>query len=521
MALFHPYRPGDKVVGDMKSVFRDNSASPGTCRNAQRAPQPAPTVLTHTSRCPSCEITNHTHGTPPPSVCPYCRHALVQDVLPQPLADAIPPPPDEEVAARRHALYHRPHAALVTSIALTALFLLAWAVFVQLRSMENYFYQPFVSIYSAMAGLFVISRFLFAAFYHAPADSGFEPTVTVLVPCFNEGSAIRTTIERIFASRYNLEKLEVVCVNDGSSDDSLKHMLAAQTRHPNLVVVNFEHNRGLCHAWGIGTFLARGEFMVCVDSDTFVFPGSLNKLVQGFVDPTVGGISGHCDIENANVNLLTRLQDVRYYFSYKIMKAAESVFGTVSCLPGCYSAYRRTCVLAVMDKWLNATVLGEHGNFADDRSLTNQILKDYKIIYDDEALATTICPEGWKQYTRQQARWMRSYLREIWKTGKFIWRKHPVPALSWYAMMWMPIVEPFVMLQALVIAPIQAGAITPSYTVGVLCITAVWSLHFWATTGRKWWWAGFAFTLSYIVFYSWQLYWALFTLKGKKWGTRG
>ena len=40
-----------------------------------------------------------------------------------------------------------------------------------------------------------------------------------------------------------------------------------------------------------------------------------------------------------------------------------------------------------MDAWINATVMGEHGNFADDRSLTNRILKNYKIIYDDEALA--------------------------------------------------------------------------------------------------------------------------------------
>ncbi|MBR3086435.1 MAG: glycosyltransferase [Kiritimatiellae bacterium] len=715
MAIFVPYKPPaakrQNPATEQMQGAAPQQAQPPAARHARHAHGPAETVLAHWSRCPHCYISISTVGTEPPSVCPYCNRALDQTEETRPLAEEVAPPSEEEVKRRIGNIYHRPHLIVAGIIGAIATLILGWAVTEQLRSISGFWYKEFlVASYSIVAGLFVLTRFIFAAFYRAPRDVGFEPTVTVLVPCFNEGEAIRKTIERIFSSGYPEEKLEVVCVNDGSKDDSLAHMLAAQTRHPHLVVVNFEKNRGLCHGWGVGTFLARGEFMVCVDSDTFVFPGSLHKLMQGFVDPSVGGISGHCDIENADVNTLTRLQDVRYYFSYKIMKAAESIFGVVSCLPGCFSAYRRTCVLAVMDKWINATVWGEHGNFADDRSLTNQILRDYKIIYDDEALATTICPETWRQYIRQQARWERSYLREIWKTGKFIWRKHPVPALSWYAMMWMPLVEPFVMLEALIVIPVKAylsapkiyssnlaswaagkaaaiqngvsfsggfmssvadklgysilraavswetivasalllatfiqfrrenrnparsriaGAILASlcfaafafraagilsdipmlmstvtyeyiatimmsstalgallaiagvaaafvetfhgtrrktgwgltflyilffiwkvaavmppnlapgnvsmplyafseamliprtFMIGVMSITAVWSLHFLATTGRRWWKAGFAFTLSYILFFSWQIYWALYTIRGKAWGTRG
>ncbi len=488
---------------------------------SQEASEDLSVIRGRRCRCDDCALSVHVIATPAPTVCPYCQKLLSHEATALRLATETPVPTAEEVRYRLGKLYARPPKLLVLLIGFTAMLLLGWAVVLQVRSAENYWYQPMVSIYSLFAGLFVVSRFIIAAFYVSPKDVGYEPSVTVLVPCMNEGGVIRQTIERIFSAGYPLDKLEVVCVNDGSTDNTLTEMLAAQTRHPRLVVVDFEKNRGLCHAWGVSTLIARGEFMVCVDSDTFIFPGSLLKLMQGFVDPTVGGISGHCDVENANVNMLTRMQDVRYYFSYKIMKAAESVFGTVSCLPGCFSAYRRVCVLDVLGRWLNATVLGEHGNFADDRSLTNKILKDYKILYDDEALATTIAPEDWRQYTRQQARWMRSYLREIVKTGRFMWRKHPIPALSWYAMMWMPIFEPFVMLQALVIGPILAGHITASYTIGVVAITLVWSLHFWASTGRRWWWAGLLFTMSYVGFYSWQIYWALMTLRGKKWGTRG
>ena len=482
---------------------------------------PADVVHGSRLRCASCAISVHVMATPAPSVCPYCKRKLDRTQTSLPVAEPFPAPGAAEVEARIGKLYSRPNLVLALLIGAVALLLLAWAVFLQLRNADNYYYQPLVSIYSLLAGTFVVSRFLFAAFYSPPPDAGYTPAVTVLVPCMNEEAVIRQTIERIFSAGYPEDRLEVVCVNDGSKDETLREMLKAQTRHPHLVVVDFEKNRGLCHAWGVSMMLARGEFVVCVDSDTFIFPGSLYKLVQGFVDPKVGGISGHCDVENADVNLLTRMQDVRYYFSYKIMKASESIFGTVSCLPGCFSAYRRICVLAVLEDWMNATVMGAHGNYADDRSLTNRILRNYSILYDDTALATTIAPENWRQYTRQQARWMRSYLREILRTGRFIWRKHPVPAISWYAMMWLPLVEPFVMLQALLIGPIRAGEFRADYTLGVLSITLVWSLHFLATTGRRWWWGGITFTMTYIAFYSWQIYWALFTLRGRKWGTRG
>ena len=67
----------------------------------------------------------------------------------------------------------------------------------------------------------------------------------------------------------------------------------------------------------------------------------------------------------------------------------------------------------------------------------------------------------------------------------------------------------------------QALLVPRTFIIGVMSITAVWSLHFLATTGRRWWRAGFAFTISYIVFFSWQIYWALYTIRGKAWGTRG
>lgn len=483
-------------------------------------------VLITKCRCDICGITVYVHGTPRPLICPYCERPFSFTEQETPIMPGVNPPSPEETERLRKKLYSPPPRWFSVLLLTASVLLLAVAVYMQLRSINNYFYQPLISLYSLVAGIFVVSRFILAAMYIAPPSKGFEPTISVLVPCMNEADVIRQTIERIFSAGYPADKIEVVCVNDGSTDDTLRRMMEAQTVHPQLVVVNFDKNMGLCHAWAMGVLLSRAEFLVCVDSDTFIFPGSLKKLVQGFADPSVAGISGHCDVENSGSNLLTAMQDVRYFFSYKVMKAAESVTGTVSCLPGCFSAYRRVCVMNVLDEWLNAKVMGEHGNFADDRSLTNMILCDYKILYDEEALATTIAPDNWRQYARQQLRWNRSYLREIRKVGRWMWRKHPVPALSWYAMMWMPIIEPFVIISALVVAPVMTllagtGNIVWSYLLGVVAITGVWTIYYWERTGRRYWWTGLIYTISYMFFFSWQIYWALFTITGRKWGTRG
>jgi hyaluronan synthase len=471
------------------------------------------------SRCAKCKLNVQVLELPPPLVCPFCHDILVQTKIEMPEPEMVEVEGDVKEHVAR--LYRKPPIILVLGLGFIGTLILAVAVYFQLINIEHFYYSPIVNVYSFIVGLFIVSRFILASFYTAPPRVGFRPNVSVLVPCMNEEASIARSIARIYAEGYPDELREVICVNDGSTDNTLYEMYRAQAAFPRLVVVDFEANRGLCYGMACSALLAHGEVMVFVDSDTFLMPGAVEKLVQGFVDPTVAGIAGHTDVENARVNTLTKMQDVRYFFSYKIMKAAESVFGTVSCLPGCFSAYRRACVLHVLDDWMHEKVFGQEGNFGDDRSLTNLVLQDYRVLYDDEALATTIAPDDWKVYVKQQARWMRSSLRGIIAGAKFLWKKHPVPALSWYLMMLLPIVEPLIMVQALIINPIKQGGVTGSYIFGVFAITLIWSLYHLQKTGRTHWWSGFVFTLTYILFFSWQIYYAMITLATKSWGTRG
>ncbi len=470
-------------------------------------------------RCDSCQISIKTVKRTAPSVCPFCHARLLQSTY---RVHPFTPEPtgvtDEDANSRN--LYQRPSRLLVRIIQVMLIVCLSVATYYKLHNLEYFWYQPMINFYSVTVGIFILSRFLLAAFYMAPVDSGYEPTVSVVVACMNEEGSIEKTIGRSYQEGYPREKLEVIVVNDGSTDNTLPEMMCAQGRHPDLIVVDFEKNKGKRHGMAVGTMLSQSEVLVMVDSDSFLMKGAIRKVVQGLADPTVAAVSGHTDVENVYVNTLTMMQDLRYYVSYRVMKAAEHIFGAVSCCPGCFSAYRRTYVLKVLRTWLHQRFLGAYATYGDDRSLTNYLLRDYRILYDDEAIATTIVPEKWGKYIKQQCRWKRSWVREFFFAGRWFWRKHPVAAISWYAMTILPLIAPLVMFNALVIGPIVQGRPATFYIGGVFLVTLLWSLYYLEKTGRRCWWTGFVFVTTYVFFFSWQAYYAVATMYRTTWGTR-
>ncbi|MFW6152014.1 MAG: glycosyltransferase [Verrucomicrobiota bacterium] len=468
--------------------------------------------------CPNCRISIKVVSSPPPLVCPFCQGTLRR--RPYALPDPGPEPEETRQVVEPRRMYRSPPRIVASVLGILSIILLSVAAYLKLYSVQFYWYQPLVNLYSLSVGVFILSRFLLAVFYVPPKDVGYEPTVSVCVACHNEEDDIQKTVSRIFSEGYPHSKLEVVVVNDGSTDNTLSEMLHAQARHKRLTIVDFEANKGKRHGMAAGALMSRSEILVYVDSDSFLMPGSIRKVVQGMADPTVAGVSGHTDVENISTNLLTKMQDVRYYVSYRVMKAAEHLFGAVSCCPGCFSAYRRACVIPILDGWLHQRFLGKYATYGDDRSLTNKLLRHYKILYDDEALATTIVPDRWGKYVRQQARWKRSWIRELFFAGKWFWRKHPIAAISWYAQAVLPLLAPLVMLNALVLGPLMYSHPAGFYVGGVLVVTLLWSVYYLEKTGRKDWWAGFMFTLTYVFFFSWQGYYALFTLRRTSWGTR-
>lgn len=385
-----------------------------------------------------------------------------------------------------------------------------------------------IKLYILLTGLFLASRFLIVIFYddsHAATYRSFRyPSVSFVIAAKNERDSIYKTIETCMTSDYPAS-MECVAIDDGSTDGTGDEMRRAAERFAgtgkDVKVISFPKNRGKREAMAEGVLASSGEIVVFVDSDSFPEKDAVRHIVEHFMeDPKVGAVAGSSGAENAGANALTKMQSARYGVSFDIFKACESVFGAVTCCPGCFSAYRRAALRTVLEPWRNQTFLGTRSTFGDDRSLTNFVLKTWKVLYCRSARATTIVPERYRTFMKQQLRWKKSWIREGMNAASFIWRKHIVASLSFYANLLLPILSPLVVLNALVIQPTLFGSWPVVFLAGVAALALLYGLfHYWQTENRYWWYL-VPFTLYYTFVLVWQMPYALFKLRDTTWGTR-
>ncbi|KAL5403037.1 hypothetical protein PMIN03_010171 [Paraphaeosphaeria minitans] len=172
------------------------------------------------------------------------------------------------------------------------------------------------------------------------------------------------------------------------------------------------------------------EYLLMVDADTMVRPDALTRLVASCAnDSKIAGICGETSLENEDKSWWTMIQVYEYYISHHLSKAFESLFGSVTCLPGCFSMYRlRTAdkgkPLIISDKLIkeysdcvvdtlhkkNLLSLGE------DRFLTTLMTKhfptmSYKFIPD--AYAFTAAPDSFSILLSQRRRWINSTIHNL------------------------------------------------------------------------------------------------------------
>lgn len=401
----------------------------------------------------------------------------------------------------------------------------------RVESIIYFKYNFLLYLYSITAAAFLLTRYFFGALHRdVPITRHYTPGVSIIIPCFNEEEWIHRTILSCINQDYPIDKLEVIVVDDRSKDRSVEQIekvmalinkeserYATQDR---LKLHVLAENGGKRVALVKGVEMAKHNLVVFVDSDSFLEPTAIRHLVQPFQDPRMGGVAGRTDVENKYTNSITKLQTVRYYIAFRIMKAAESYFDSVTCLSGPLSCYRKSLILKHKDAWLNQKFLGQPATFGDDRSMTNFILRTHRTGYQDTAICSTIVPSEMNVFLKQQMRWKRSWLRESLRAGGFIWRKEPFMALFFYIGLVVPIAAPVIVLYNLLYVPIVHQVFPSTFLMGLLLMALLMSFAHLIFRKSKLWVFGLVFCVFYELVLLWQMPVAWVTFWKSTWGTR-
>jgi hyaluronan synthase len=383
--------------------------------------------------------------------------------------------------------------------------------------------DPLFVGYALAVSAYILGRFALSVFYRPKHRISGEPTVTAVVAAFNEERDIGPTIEALMSVDYPQDKLEIIVVDDGSTDRTLAAMKEVGAKDRRVRIISFSHNKGKRHAMAAGFKAGTNEIIVFLDSDSIPDRDGIREIVKPFVDDRVGAVSGHAEAANVRSTWMTRMQAVRYFVAFRVVKGAESLFGAVSCCSGCFSAYRRSAIDPHMEAWLNQRYLGAACTYGDDRSLTTFVLRHHRVLYQSTARVSTTVPENFRQFLKQQMRWKRSWTRESPRLATFAWKKSKVAALFTYLGMALTLLAPVAAIRSLVWRPmvIQEG-LPVVYIVGLAAMALVYGLYYATQRGLRsgLWLHGVSYILFYIVFLLWQQYWAILTSRTTSWGTR-
>ncbi|WP_225035049.1 glycosyltransferase [Winogradskyella sp. SM1960] len=249
------------------------------------------------------------------------------------------------------------------------------------------------------------------------------PTVTVIVPAYNEGKQVYDTLVSLDNSNYPKQKLQIISIDDGSKDDTWEWMLdAKKILGDRLEIYQQPENQGKRHALYRGFNLGTGDIYVTVDSDSIVTEDTLRNLVSPFIkDEDCGAVAGNIRVLNNKKEMLPKMLDVSFVLSFEFVRSAESNLNSVLCTPGALAAYRSTAVHNCLPEWINQTFMGKPSDIGEDRAMTNMILKQGKhVLFQKNAVAFTNVPEQYMGLYKMFIRWGRSNVRENLEMAKYV-----------------------------------------------------------------------------------------------------
>ncbi|MBN1870746.1 MAG: poly-beta-1,6 N-acetyl-D-glucosamine synthase [Candidatus Omnitrophica bacterium] len=241
-----------------------------------------------------------------------------------------------------------------------------------------------------------------------------EPLVSILVPCHNEEECIIQTIQYLEKQEY--KNIEIIAINDASTDKTLDILKEMQKTMPQLRVVNMTTNQGKGMGLTMGAMAANGEYLVCIDADALLDAKAIKYFMWHFLNfPRVGAVTGNPRVRN-RTSILGKIQVGEFSAIVGMIKRTQRIIGKIYTVSGVVAAFRKSALMSV-GFWSNDMV-------TEDIDISWKLqLKFWDIRYEPRALCWILMPETLRGLWRQRLRWAQG--------GNEVLRKYGRSMLDW------------------------------------------------------------------------------------------
>lgn len=233
------------------------------------------------------------------------------------------------------------------------------------------------------------------------------PRISIIVPAFNEAKVIEAALESMLALSY--PNLEILVIDDGSTDDTHAIVRRLCEGSDGRMRVFRQRNQGKSQALNLGLRISRNPFVLCVDADSTIEPGGLEKAVCRFHDPAVAAVAGEVRVRlGKRSGLLTRLQRTEYLLSQRLTRSAIAWFRCIPIVPGPAGLFRRQALVDAGGYRTSTSC------YAEDAELTIRLLsRGHNIESEPALMAVTEAPADLYSLLRQRYRWSRGSIQAL------------------------------------------------------------------------------------------------------------
>lgn len=266
-----------------------------------------------------------------------------------------------------------------------------------------------MEILPAFGGFFIVLKK--KLFEKKTEEKFFQPEITLIIPVYNSADSLRACLESVHNSNYPINLMDILLINNESSDNSYEIFTQCQAEFKELSMTWFNASQGKAKALNLALFNSYGKYIIHIDSDGKLHPDAIKNIVERFEREsdtcclTGAVLTDNKEIERTKsffMKLVRRCEFFEYCQSFLAGRNFESELNSIYTLSGAFSAFRKSSILK--SQMYNTSTVSE------DTQVTFQmrnLVKKGKIGLCENAFFFVDPIESYNKLYTQRQRWQR------------------------------------------------------------------------------------------------------------------